>query len=126
MGMKLSEIVDILKAKVFVGFDKLDLYIEAACASDLMSDLLRGNVEGALLITGLNSVQIVKTSLISNIPAIVLVRSKKPLEEVINEAKKYNLPILSTPFTMYTACGKLFKNGLMGVDGRSGHFREEV
>jgi len=118
MGLRLAEIVKILKAKIITGNDKLNIMIEFACASDLMSDILRGNVENCLLITGLNSVQTIKTAVISNISAIVLVRDKEPLQEVIEEAKKYELPFLSTPFTMYTACGRLFSKGLKGVDGR--------
>ena len=126
MGLRLSEIANILRAEVLVGHDKIDLYVDSACASDLMSDLLSADVEGTLLITGLNSIQVIKTAVISNISAVVLVRAKEPLKEVLDEARRYNLPFLSTPFTMYTACGRLFKNGLRGVEGRGAPFRKKI
>lgn len=125
MSMRLSEIVKLLNAEVFAGHDKLDMYLDTACATDLMSDLLRGDVEDSLLLTGLNSVQTIKTAVISNISAVVLVRAKKPLKEVIEETEKHDLPLLSTPFTMYTACGRLFKEGIRGVDGRTKSYSKE-
>ena len=123
--MKLSEIRDLLRAKVFVGDNKLDLYVDIACASDLMSDLLRGELEGALLITGLNSIHIVKTAVISGIVGVVLVRGKKPSMEVMEEANKYGLPLMATPFSMYTACGRLFKKGIRGPDVSTKPFLKE-
>ena len=123
--MKLSEITELLRAKVFVGYNKLNLDVDTACASDLMSDLLRGELEGALLITGLNSIHIVKTAVISGIVGVVLVRGKKPSMEVMEEAKKYDLPLLATPFSMYTACGRLFKKGIRGPDGSTKPFFKE-
>ena len=119
MGVKLSEIRELLHANVFVGNNRLDLDVDTACASDLMSDLLRGELEGSLLITGLNSIHIVKTAVISGIVGVVLVRGKEPSIEVIEEAKKYDLPLLATSFSMYTACGRLFKKGIRGPDGRT-------
>jgi len=35
---------------------------------------------------------------------------------MISQARDHDLPILSTPFTMYTACGRLFREGLRGVE----------
>jgi len=50
--------------------------------------------------------------------AVVLVRGKEPDQEMVSEARSHGLPVLSTPFTMFTACGRLFKQGLRGIDQR--------
>ena len=50
--LTLSEIRDILRADVVVGHEMLDLEIEWGAGSDLMSDLLRGPTQGAVLLTG--------------------------------------------------------------------------
>lgn len=116
--MKLSQIKEILKADVLVGEENLDSLVVAGTASDLMSDMLRGPTSGSLLLTGLNNIQVIRTSLISGVAAVVLVRGKHPTAEMITHAVEHDLPLLSTPFTMYSACGRLFREGLRGVEKR--------
>jgi len=117
--VKLSEIRDILKATVVVGEDKLDMTIEKGAGTDLMSDLLRGPTSGVLLLSGLNNIQTIRTSVIAGVAALVLVRNKTPDQEMIEQARQHDLPLLSTPFTMFTACGRLFRHGLRGVEDKS-------
>jgi len=114
--MKLSEAREILKAKVATGEDKLDMDLNAGAGSDLMSDLLRGSKEGVLVLSGLNNIQVIRTAVIAGVSALVLVRGKEPDKEMKAEASEHGLPVLSTPFTMFTACGRLFNAGLRGVD----------
>ncbi|MFZ7112135.1 MAG: hypothetical protein ACOWYE_10670 [Desulfatiglandales bacterium] len=114
--MKLSEVRDILKATVVVGEEKLDISIEKGAGSDLMSDLLRGPTSGVVLLSGLNNLQVIRTSIVAGVAAVVLVRGKIPDQEMIQKARDHDLPFLSTPFTMFTACGRLFGKGLRGVD----------
>lgn len=117
--MKLSEIKEILRAKVFVGDDKLDMDVKAGAGSDLMSDLLRGPTGGVVLLSGLNNLQVIRTSIIAGVAALVLVRGKEPDQEMVAQARDHDLPLLSTPFTMFTACGRLFRHGLLGVDRKA-------
>jgi predicted transcriptional regulator len=113
--MKLSEVKEILQADVIVGDNKLDIEVSGGAASDLMSDLLRNPKEGALLLTGLTSIQAVRTTVIAGMAAIVFVRGKKPDNELISHAKENDIPILSTPFNMYSSCGRLYSNGLRSI-----------
>jgi len=114
--MKLADIKETLRAEVIVGQDKLDLSVETGCASDLMSDLLRGPTNGAVLLTGLNNIQVIRTSVISGVVAVILTRDKKPTPEMTSLAGEHGLPVLSTPFTMFSSCGRLFNKGLRGVE----------
>ena len=115
--MKLSDIREALKAKIIVGDDKLDNHVGAGAASDLMSDLLRGpGKSGVVVLSGLNNIQVIRTSVIAGASAVVLVRGKHPSDDMIAHARKHELPLLSSPFTMFTACGRLHMRGLRGVD----------
>jgi len=116
MGMTLGELVRLVEADVFVGREKLDLVFEYCTASDLMSDVLRGPTEGSLLVTGLNNTQVIKASVIANIAAILLVRRKWPNEDLVTKAGEHEIPLLKTPYTMFTVCGKLYQKGIRGVD----------
>jgi predicted transcriptional regulator len=112
----LSDVKHVLRAEIFVGHDKMDLPVNSGAGSDLMSDIIRGPTSGAVLITGLNNVQVIRTSAISGVVAVVLVRGKRPAPEVVSLAREHELPLLSTPFTMFSACGRLFSKGLRGVE----------
>jgi predicted transcriptional regulator len=114
--MKLADIKETLRAEVFVGHDKMDIGVKAGTASDLMSDMLRGPTNGAVLLTGLNNIQVIRTSVISGVVAVILIRDKKPAPEMVSLAHEHGLPVLSTPFTMFSSCGRLFNKGLRGVE----------
>ena len=114
--VKLSEIRDLLDATVLVGDDKLNISVSFSCAGDLMSDILRGATEGTLLVTGLNNIQVIRTAVIVGVAAVILVRKKQPDETLIAHARKHGLPLLSTPCTMFSACGRLYTKGLRGVE----------
>ena len=77
-----------------------------------MSDVLAFCSPGALLLTGLTNVQIVRTAQMLDIPAIIFVRGKVPLEETVELAKANNIPIILTRQSLYEACGKLYAAGL--------------
>ncbi|MBU0735733.1 MAG: hypothetical protein KKG10_16485 [Proteobacteria bacterium] len=117
--MKLSEIKELLHAEVIVGHDKLDTPVKAGTASDLMSDMLTGPNNDVVLLTGLCNIQVIRTSVIAGVQAIVFVRGKRPSKEMLVDARKHDIAILTTPFTMFTACGRLFSKGLRGVDRKS-------
>lgn len=115
--MTLKEIKELLQAEVITGIDSLDLEIEFAGGSDLMSDVLAFGKPGILLLTGLSNAQSVRTANIIDAKAIVYVRGKKPDKMGIEEAREKGIPLLSTKYMMFTACGLLFCHGLPGVNG---------
>jgi predicted transcriptional regulator len=113
--MTLKEIKELLQAEVITGEDRLDLEINFAGGSDLMSDVLAFGKPGILLLTGLSNSQSVRTANIIDAKAIVYVRGKKPDKMGIELAREKGIPLLSTKFMMYTTCGLLFSHGLPGV-----------
>lgn len=117
--LTLSDIRDLLKAEVFVGKDKMETVIEGGTASDLMSDMLTGHNSGVVMLTGLCNVQVIRTAVIADVAAVVIVRGKKLTEEMVKQAMGHGLPLLSTHLTMFSSCGKLFSKGLRGVENRS-------
>lgn len=116
--MTLYDIVEILSCEVFTGDDQLQMEIEYGGASDLMSDVLAFSQPGALLLTGLVTVQTIQTADIAEIKAIVFVRGKNPSQDVISLAKEKKIPLLGTMYSMYEACGLLYKKGLVPTMAR--------
>ncbi len=95
----------------------MDIEIDKAGASDLMSDILAALSDRGVLLTGLTTIQAVKTAVISGVSVIVFVRNKKPDPEVVSLAEMHGIPLLSTPCSMFVSCGRLFNAGLTGLNG---------
>ncbi len=113
--MTLRELANLLEAEVISGEQHLDEEFECAGASDLMSDVLAFGEPGIVLLTGLANAQSIRTADVIEAKAIVYVRGKKPNKEGVTLAKKRDIPILSTRFFMYKACGLLYSRKVSGV-----------
>lgn len=113
--MKLREVAEILNAQVVCGQTRLDREVEAVFASDLMSDVLTIDSEKLVLLTGLVNIQTIRTSEMSDIKNIVLVRNKKATPEMIALADENRIVIMQCSYSMYKSCGLLFQNGLNPV-----------
>ncbi len=115
--MKLSEIKNTLDAEVLSGHDQMDMNIVGAGGADLMEDVLSAVAKGAVLLTGLTTEQALRTATIAGVAAIVIVRGKKPDAKMVEAAVSSGLPILRTRYSLFVACGRLYMDGLRGLDG---------
>jgi len=115
--MKLSEIRDILKAEVLTGEEHLARVIVAGGGADLMEAILSAVAKDGLLLTGLTTDEVVRTAIISQMGAVTFVRGQRPESKVVAQAHKFGLPLLVTQYSMFVSIGKLYMNGLRGLDG---------
>ena len=72
-----------------------------------MSDVLAFAPNGALLVTGLASSQMVHTANVADLGAIVLVGGKRPGDEALAIARRHELPLLLTARSLFDVCGLL-------------------
>ncbi len=112
--MDLSDVQKLLAAKVLSGSDLLHRQIESCCGSDLMSDVLAFTKRNTLLCTGLTNMQVVRTADMTELSALVFVRGKIPDTDIIEAAAENGLPVLATGYTMFEACGRLYRAGIPG------------
>lgn len=110
--MRLKDLKKVLDAEVLWGNDYLDEEISIAYGSDLMSDVLAFVQTGSLLLTGLTNSQVVRTAEMAEIKIICFVNGKIPQEETLELAEKKEIPLFTTKYSMYEACGRLYKEGL--------------
>jgi serine kinase of HPr protein (carbohydrate metabolism regulator) len=47
----------------------------------------------------------------------VIVRGKAPPEKMVELARHYRIPLLQTRYSLFVACGRLYMNGIRGLDG---------
>ena len=112
--MKLNEVRDILDAQVLCGSEHLGQEVLSACGSDLMSDVLANVKHQAMLLTGLNNPQVIRTAEMMDMQCIVFVRGKKPDETMLKMARERGILIMATEKRMDPACGLLYSSGLVG------------
>ena len=117
--MTIRRLAEILDARISTGGDQLDLEVSAACGADLMSDVMAFVKEKVVLLTGLVNPQAIRTADLLDIRVVVLVRGKSPTEDIVAMARENNMVLLSTKYSMFLACGRLYEAGL-----RSGGIRE--
>ena len=113
--MKIGEILEILSGQLVVKNHELDVDVPRGGAADLMSDVLAFGTDGMALMTGLTNPQVVRTSEMAGINVIVFVRGKTPPPETIELARELGVTLMTTNYTMYEACGRLYGNGLPGL-----------
>lgn len=117
--MTLEDVRKILEADVVTGDEFIHRDVKTACGSDLMSDVLAFAKSDSLLLTGLTNPQVVRTAEMADLGAICFVRGKRPDEQTIELARAGNIPILTTPLSMFESCGRLYQEGVAGCfDGR--------
>lgn len=115
--MKIEEIKTILKAEVLAGENQLDLTITGGGAAELMKDVLSAAAKGCVLLTGATTAHVLQTARVMQVGAVVIVRGKRPPEDVIALARAYNIPMLLTDYSLFVACGRLYMDGMRGLDG---------
>lgn len=118
--MNLHDVVKLLSAQVLTGSQLLDRKVETCCGSDLMSDVLAFTKRNTLLCTGLTNLQVVRTADMTELCAVVVVRGKRPCQEILEAAEESDLPVLMTDCTLFEACGILYKAGVRGCSKKEG------
>lgn len=121
--MKLSKIIETYGCKVYGPETYEDREIKFAFCSDLMSDALiimnsvtdAKILEQSILITGLTTVQSIRTAEMLDVNIVMLVRGKVPSIKVEELAKELNILVLTTEETMFNLSGKLYQDGIKGI-----------
>ena len=118
--MKLCDCASLLKARIIVPIDDMDLDIMVACGSDLMSDVMAFSCDSnQMMLTGLVNPQTVRTAEMMDLNVILFVRGKVPDQVMCDLAAEKGIALLSTPLPMFTSCGLLHEAGVRGKGEKS-------
>lgn len=112
--MKISQMQELLEAKVICCEDNIGRHVYSACGCDLMSDVLAFVKDQAVLLTGLVNPQVIRTAEMMDMICVIFVRSKTPTPEMIELAKESGIVLMVSDKRLYEACGILYQNGLVG------------
>jgi len=105
--MRLSEVLQRLEAEEIVPATDYDVEVRNVCASDLLSDILATEKRDFVILTGLTTVQVVRTAEVSEAMAVILVRNKTAPMDTVNFARAKGIPLARTRFPMFESCVRL-------------------
>ncbi len=113
--MQVGNIAELLKAKVLTPELDLSAEVNHAFASDLMSDVLTGDYNKTILITGLSNLQSIRTAEMSDISEVLIGRNKEVSQEMIELAHENDIVLLQSSYSLYKISGILYEAGIMPV-----------
>ena len=113
--MKIKDIAELLGAEVLTPEISTETEVHTACGSDMMSDVLAFVKNQAVLVTGLNNPQVIRTANMMDMVCVVYVRGKRPDEMSLKLAEEYGICVLTTTTPMFACCGILYEHGLGGA-----------
>jgi hypothetical protein len=105
--MVLKDVLALLDGEVLTPGCSLSLECPKVFASDLMSDVLAFADAGSLLLTSLANMHTVRTARLADVAAVVFVQGKRPAQDVVDQARSGNLPLIITKIPMFDACGRI-------------------
>jgi len=113
--MHLKEIAGKIDGRVVTENLNVTATYEMAFASDLMSDVLTLRNDNLVLITGLATLQTIRTAEMADINCIIFVRNKKATPEMVHLAGESGINLIECRYSMFRASGLLFQSGLNPV-----------
>jgi len=114
--MNVNELITLIDGHLYNESADLTREILGGCGADLMSDVLASIQPEAVLLTGLCNPQVVRTSVMADVAAIILVRGKTPPLETVALAEQERIALISSPFGMFELCGRLYVAGLKSLE----------
>jgi len=114
--MNVAELTKLVSGKLLNQAADLMREVKGGCGADLMSDVLASIQPEAVLLTGLCNPQVIRTSQMADVAAVVIVRGKTPPQETIDLANKEKLALISSPYGMFELCGRLHRAGLPSLE----------
>lgn len=106
--MKVSELVQKLNLRVFCGENNLEKEINGGYTSDLLSDVMGHAQAGHVWITLQTHKNVVAIASLKDLAAIILVKGFEPDEDMLEQAKEEDIPVLGTEEQAFEVTGEIY------------------
>ncbi len=115
--MKVQDIISKVNGTLIYSPQESDIEsgLQYGATSDLMSDVLTLTEDNVILVTGLATVQTIRTAAMADISYILFVRNKQISPRMIELAEEDGITLLSTKHSSFSASILLGELGLKGI-----------
>lgn len=114
--MNIGEIAELVQGTFLTNDVDTKVKVEGAFTGDLMSDVLASIKPEAILITGLNNPQVIRTALIADVRMVIIARGKQPSGEMIALANSEGMPLLSSPCGLFELSARLAEHNIASYE----------
>ncbi len=114
--MKVKELIQLIDGHLINPSANVEREIKGGCGADLMSDVLASIQPEAVLLTGLCNPQVIRTAVMADVAAIIIVRGKNIPKETVDLAHEEEIALITSPFGMFELAGRLYNAGLPSLE----------
>ena len=107
--MKLNEIIETLKLKVFAPSPAGGQTVTGGYTSDMLSDVIANAEKDGVWVTIQTHSNVIAVASLKDIAAVVMAGGHEPSEETVELARKKGVCVLGTGRTAFEITGELFK-----------------
>lgn len=107
--MKLSKIKEELELTCYTNNETLEVEVNDAYVSDLLSDVMGRSEAGQLWITIQNHKNVIAVAALKDLSGVIFINNNIPDQELVNIANSKNIALLSSNMGTYQLVGKLYQ-----------------
>lgn len=113
--MRIEKVAELLGARILTPELELSREVSHAFTSDLMSDVLTGDFDHMVLVTGLANLQAIRTAEMSDISEVIVGRNKEVSEAMIELAIENDIVLIQSQYSLFRISGMLYEAGIKAV-----------
>jgi len=106
--MTVKDIIEKMNLKVYSGENNLDNTIKGGYVSDLLSDVMGFAQEGNAWVTLQTHKNVIAIASLKELACVILVKGNEPDEDMLEQAKEEEIPVLGTTEQTFEVAGQLY------------------
>ncbi len=107
--MTVKELVEKMNLTVFCGENNMDTEIKGGYVSDLLSDVMGFAQEGTVWVTLQTHKNVIAIASLKELACVVLVKGNQPDEDMLEQAKEEDIPVLGTTEQTFEVSGQIYE-----------------
>ena len=107
--MTVKDLIEKMNLTVFCGEQNLDREIRGGYVSDLLSDVMGFAQEGHVWVTLQTHKNVIAIASLKELACVVLVKGNQPDEDMLEQAKEEEIPVLGTTEQTFEVAGQIYK-----------------
>ena len=106
--MTVKDIIEKMNLKVYSGENNLGNEIKGGYVSDLLSDVMGFAQEGHAWVTLQTHKNVIAIASLKELACVILVKGNEPDEDMLEQAKEEDIPVLGTTEQTFEVAGQLY------------------
>ena len=107
--MTVKDIIEKMNLKVYSGENNLGNEIKGGYVSDLLSDVMGFAQEGHAWVTLQTHKNVIAIASLKELACVILVKGNKPDDDMLEQAKEEDIPVLGTTEQTFEVAGQIYK-----------------